>query len=306
DMLLIEYKNLAVLIPILQELQFLSERVWRDFNVHLLSVMYNTFDVGRLFGFESLGHRSRLFPKSLECGFRGERPALNRLACLTVLDGVFNRVFQRFELIEVHVLDINNPRCTSNVRDPQLRVNEHLVNRTPLEKRHRDGHDFFGDVRRNVGRNPNRCFRSRLTAIDFVYGRFSLVGYDVFPIVSPFEDARAEERHLFKSPLGLRFELAIVEDEREQCGLRIDNFLRSAGARSHEHWRVVIEKTLVKLRHNRIDNLCNREPLDVRFENVCILIKIVTHPYGMGRTASDSTHTVQFLYVQTIASLRDT
>ena len=46
--------------------------------------------------------------------------------------------------------------------------------------------------------------------------RLTLVGKDVLPVVAPLEDARSEERHLFESPLGLRFEFAVVKDEREQ------------------------------------------------------------------------------------------
>ena len=66
DMLLVEDDNLASLVPILQNLQLLAERVRRNLDVVFLSVMYNAFDVGRLFRFESRRVCSRLLPEGFQ------------------------------------------------------------------------------------------------------------------------------------------------------------------------------------------------------------------------------------------------
>ncbi|MGA2886251.1 MAG: hypothetical protein ABSE80_14085, partial [Halobacteriota archaeon] len=52
------------------------------------------------------------------------------------------------------------------------------------------------------------------------------------------------------------------------------DFLARTGARPNQHRRVGVEQTLVELRHDRVADFRNGETLNVRFENVRVLLAL--------------------------------
>src|ERR1019366_4033001 len=85
-------------------------------------------------------------------------------------------------------------------------------------------------------------------------------------------DSCAKMGHRFEAPLRLGLELTLVKYVREQSSLRVRNLLLDAGSRAKDHWRVIIEQTLVQLRNDGVTDFRNGEPDYVWFEDISVIV----------------------------------
>ena len=79
--------------------------------------------------------------------------------------------------------------------------------------------------------------------------------------------------HLFDAPLGVALEVTGVQQVREDCRLGVNFGLLGARKGPHQHRRIVVEKPLVQLGDNRVDDLRHSEPLNVGFKDVRVLVR---------------------------------
>ena len=108
--------------------------------------MNHAVDVGRLLCLQSLCFR-RIIPYRLQRGGIRNLPTRKNLARIPVCFRLFYCLSQVFELIPVHVSDIDHPARLTDVADRELRIDENLVQRTPLEKRNRQSLARLRDIR---------------------------------------------------------------------------------------------------------------------------------------------------------------
>ena len=143
---MVQDHDLLALVPVFENLQLGPQRIRAGFDVVLLSVMNHAVDVGRLLCLQSLCLR-RVVPRSFQDFGGGHLPAHECFALIAVCFRLFYCLSQVFELIPVHVSDIDHPARLTDVADRELRIDENLVQRTPLEKRNRQSLARLRDIR---------------------------------------------------------------------------------------------------------------------------------------------------------------
>jgi hypothetical protein len=84
-------------------------------------------------------------------------------ACVGCAAGfrVFDCFLQIAQLVEIHVLNVDDPVGFADVRNGKLRVHKHFVERSVLKKRHRDRRRLRFNFRRVICRQQRRLLLIR-------------------------------------------------------------------------------------------------------------------------------------------------